>query len=259
MDCAICARPFTTWGGPIPEACEDRHGDIADALTGNLPAERQGEFDAHTKTCAGCAAELRELGTLASMLREGDVSADAVRQPIEPSPDLRARVVLAVDQASNETTVVPLSARRSRRSRPSRLAISVLGVAAGILVAIASVAVMHRSTDGGPRPEVVALAPKVATVSGASATAELQPQSFGTAIDLTASGLDDGTVYALWLADASGARAPAGTFVADRSGTGSLETATALRRVNAVKIWITDPAGATVLVAPLPTCSASCH
>jgi len=40
-------------------------------------------------------------------------------------------------------------------------------------------------------------------------------------------------------------------FVAGSAGKASLDTSTALSRDNAVKIWITDPNDATVLVAPL--------
>ncbi len=89
------------------------------------------------------------------------------------------------------------------------------------------------------------------TAPGASATAALRPQPYGTDIDLTVAGLDEGTVYALWLADASGTRSPAGTFVAGHDGKAAIDTRTALPRDMAVKIWITDPSDTTVLAAPL--------
>ncbi len=52
----------------MTEACADRHDDIVDALTGNLSDERKAEFEAHTRSCAGCAEEVRELSSVASRL-----------------------------------------------------------------------------------------------------------------------------------------------------------------------------------------------
>ena len=107
-----------------------------------------------------------------------------------------------------------------------------------------------RHSSRGTPAEQVALAPKD-IAPGASATAALRPQPYGVAIDLSVAGLDEGTVYALWLADASGTRSPAGTFVAGNDGTAAIDTSTALPRDKAVKIWITDPHDTTVLAAPL--------
>ncbi len=76
-------------------------------------------------------------------------------------------------------------------------------------------------------------------------------QPYGTAIHLDVAGLDEGTVYALWLADASGVRSPAGTFVPGHDGRAAINTSAALPRDQAVKIWITGPDDTTVLTAPL--------
>ena len=135
-----------------------------------------------------------------------------------------------------------------RRRRARRISLAVLA-AAVVLAVVAIVGLGHSSP--GTRPEQVALAAKD-TAPGASATAALRPQPYGIAIDLNVAGLDEGTVYALWLADASGTRSPAGTFVAGHDGkAGRRHQHRVLPRDMAVKIWITDPNDTTVLAAPL--------
>ena len=245
MACAACASLSRRLVGAMTEACVDRHDDIVDALTGNLSGEREAEFEAHTRSCAGCAREVRQLSSVASQLHDGELDLDAVARFDEPPGALGTSVTQGIEQARTEdSNVRPLQARRRRSSR---IALAVLA-AAVVLAAVAFVGLNHSSP--GARPEQVALAPKD-IAPGASATAALSPQAYGISIDLKVSGLDDGTVYALWLADASGTRSPAGTFVASHDGKATLDTSTALPRDRAVKIWITDPTDATVLAAPL--------
>jgi len=229
----------------MTEACPDRHDDIADAITGNLSDERRAEFEAHTRSCAGCASEIEALGSVASHLRSTDVDLDSVARFDMPPAGLSAAVTQAIEQARLEDSPVRLDTRR-RRAR--RISLAVLAAAAVVLAVVAFVGLRH-STPGTPA-EQVALAPKD-IAPGASATAELRPQPYGVAIDLSVHGLDEGTVYALWLADASGTRSPAGTFVAGKDGKAAIDTSTALPRDRAVKIWITDPTDTTVLAAPL--------
>jgi len=241
----------------MTEACNERIDDIVDALSGRLPADRRVELDAHLASCEGCAREAQELGAVSSLLQRTDVDLDAIERPDEPPADLGSRITAAVESARNEEIgdevppAVSLDAARERRAtRPGRargFRRAAAGVAAAILVGFAAVSLFGGS---GPSGEVVALAPKE-IAAGASAKAELHPQSFGTAIDLEVTGLDQGRVYALWLADASGERTPAGTFVPGGDGKASLATNSALPRDKAVRIWITDSSNATVLAAPL--------
>jgi anti-sigma factor RsiW len=229
----------------MTEACADRHDDIVDALTGNLSDERKTEFEAHTRSCAGCAEEVRALGPVASRLRATDVDLDAVARFDMPPAGLGARVTQTIEEARTEGSTVRRLEPRRRRTRRISLAL----LAAAVVVAIVAIAGLNHSSPG-TRPEQVALAAK-GTAPGASATAALRPQPYGIAIDLKAAGLDEGTVYALWVADASGTRSPAGTFVAGRDGRAAIDTTTGLPRDMAVKIWITDPHDTTVLAAPL--------
>lgn len=240
----------------MAEVCDSRHDDIADAITGELSVERQAELDGHAAGCAGCAEGLRELQAVASFLGEvglnDDLSADrdAVAWRAEPPAELADRIADAIDRAGAEPARDIALAPRRRHLRRGRA----VGLAIAVAAAAAAVIILGAGAIGGgshtPSGELVALHAKGA-VAGASATAELSPEGYGTAIDLTVTGLDAGKVYALWLADGSGARIPAGTFVASAGGKASLDTISALRRDHAVKIWITDPEDTTVLSAAL--------
>src|SRR4051812_28700444 len=99
MDCAACASRCRRLVGTMTEACADRHDDIVDALLGNLSGERNAEFEAHTRSCAGCAAEVRELKSVTSDLRGADVDLDAVARFDAPPPGLSARVTEAIERA----------------------------------------------------------------------------------------------------------------------------------------------------------------
>jgi hypothetical protein len=228
----------------MTETCADWHDDIVDSLAGSLSDERKAEFDAHKRSCAGCAEAMLQLDSEASLLRGADVDLDAVERFDMPPAGLGARVTQAIERArTEESTVLPLEPRR-RRHR-----ISLAIVAAAILVAVVGIVGLGHSSPG-PRPEQVALAAKE-NAPGASATAALRAQPYGIAIDLRVAGLDEGTVYAVWVADASGTRSPAGTLVAGNDGRAAIDTRTALPRDKAVKIWVTDPNDTTVLAAPL--------
>jgi anti-sigma factor RsiW len=245
MACAACASPSRRLVGPMTEACADRHDDIVDTLMGSLSDERKAEFDAHTRSCAGCAEAVRELSSVASRLHGSDVDLDAVERFDAPPAGLSARVTQAIEQARTEDSTVRQLEPRGRRAR--RISLAVL--AAAVVLAVVTI-LGFRHSNPATHSEQVALAAKD-TAPGASATAALRPQPYGIAIDLDVAGLDEGTVYALWLADASGTRSPAGTFVAGHDGTAAIDTSTALPRDRAVKIWITDPTDTTVLAAPL--------
>jgi anti-sigma factor RsiW len=210
-----------------------------------LSDERKTEFDAHTQSCAECAEEMRQLNSVATLLRSTDVDFEAVTRVGMPPAGLGARITQAIEQArSEDTTVRQLEPRRRRH----RISLAIIAAAAVLLAVVAIVGLGH--SGSGSRPEQVALTAK-GIAPGASATAALRAQPYGIAIDLKVAGLDEGTVYALWVADPSGARSPAGTFVAGQNGSAALDTSTALPRNQAVKIWITDPNDTTVLAAPL--------
>jgi uncharacterized protein YggT (Ycf19 family) len=82
-----------------------------------------------------------------------------------------------------------------------------------------------RAAAAGPRQIL-----QLAGPAGATATAVLTPQPWGTAIELTATGLDPSRTYSVWLEGAAGSRTSAATFQPGSTGSAgmSLTTSTTL-------------------------------
>jgi uncharacterized protein YggT (Ycf19 family) len=73
----------------------------------------------------------------------------------------------------------------------------------------------------GPRQVLQLVGP-----SGATATAVLTPQAWGTSIELNASGLDPARSYSVWLERTDGGRTPAATFQPNGIGTAGMSLTT---------------------------------
>lgn len=81
-------------------------------------------------------------------------------------------------------------------------------------------AVAHAAAHG-PRQVLQLVGP-----SGATATAVLTPQTWGTTIELDASGLDPARSYSVWLERRDGGRTPAATFQPSGVGTAGMSLTT---------------------------------
>jgi hypothetical protein len=243
----------------MPEACVDRVDALVDHLAGRLDMDAEHELLAHVATCAGCREELRTLSGPADALRRyaTDAADDA-----QPSPALEERIAAAIAAEPGRGTAVvapppaasldappppaaSLDAARSRRRRRLATGLAIAAAAAAVLAIVAGVAFGRQGTLTG---EHVALHGKD---SPASADAVLAPRPFGTQLHIEATGLEPGKVYALWLADSADTKVPAGTFRAGANGSITGDGRSSLPRDEAVRVWITDPSGATVAVAPL--------
>jgi hypothetical protein len=266
----------------MPEVPVDHIDALVDHLAGRLDPEADRAFLAHAATCEGCRSEVDALAPVTEAVRRearvaGDGDAEG-EEDSQPSPDLEARVGAALREAkaasasaggadalvgeadgtagapeatatadaprAPDTTGVVVPLDRMRRGR--RILVAVAGVAA-LVLALVGVAVL-RDSPSSPAGESVALTGKV---GDASADAILSPRPYGTELHIEASGLQPGRVYALWMADEGGEKIPAGTFRADADGTLTGTGNCSLARNDATKVWITDPGGTTVAVAPL--------
>jgi uncharacterized protein YggT (Ycf19 family) len=98
---------------------------------------------------------------------------------------------------------------------------------------------------------------QLAGPSGVAANAVLSARPTGTAIGLTAAGLDPSQTYSVWLAGRDGTRASAGVFQPGPTGTAqlSLTTFAALADSQSIGLSVVSPAGESagidVLVSPL--------
>ncbi|HEY1281523.1 MAG TPA: anti-sigma factor [Acidimicrobiales bacterium] len=75
--------------------------------------------------------------------------------------------------------------------------------------------------------------------SGATATAILTPQAWGTAIQLNASGLDASRSYSVWLEARSGARMSAATFQPSSTGTAGMSLTTSVALADSQTFGVT--------------------
>jgi predicted anti-sigma-YlaC factor YlaD len=214
-----------------PTACEAWQPALAGWLVADITPEEEAALEVHLATCAACRAEADSLLAVAAVSLGADPSrCDA---PLAAPPaDLRERTLARV--------------RRERRARQAgRLAMAMAAAAAAVLAAVVLV-----DGDDGPgqlqgEPIEFAVVP-----AGADASAVVADDGGGSAVQLTASGLEPDVTYALWLTPAGGGyadRVPAGTFRADADGAVDARLHSALAASEAARVWATTPDGQVAL------------
>jgi hypothetical protein len=224
-----------------PEACAERRDDLAAWAVAQIDPEREAALDAHLATCAACRREADELLAVAAVALSVDPAqlgaapvappaADRVAEAMEPPADLGARISARI--------------RRERRRQTRRRAL-VAAVGAAAAAAVVVVSLVALSGDDGPgrvRGEQFAFTKLPA---GATATAVVGEDPGGSVVQLSATGLDPGTTYALWLSDPEThpERVPAGTFRPDDDGTVDVVLHCALPAHAVGRVWATSPDG----------------
>jgi Putative zinc-finger len=208
-------------------ACVDWQEDLAGWLVAQLPPEREVALDAHVATCAACRTEQERLLAVAAVTLVGDPFGAERAVTVAPSPGLGDRIVAQVS-----------AERRARRRVGASFAL--VGVAAVALVAI----IATRPNPTPPlRGQAVAFAVQP---SGVDASAVVARDGAGSLVELTASGLDPATTYALWLTPPDGGyaeRVAAGTFRPNARGEVDERLHSALPASEMGRVWVTDPDG----------------
>jgi hypothetical protein len=117
-------------------------------------------------------------------------------------------------------------------------------VSASLVAAAAAAAVVW----GVVAPNPARLVEFTRTAPGASASAELTGSDAGTRVRLAATGLDPDAAHTLWLARrGDGVRIAVTTVYTDGRGALAVTADSPLPLTEAARVWVTDPAGATVL------------
>jgi hypothetical protein len=115
---------------------------------------------------------------------------------------------------------------------------------AALVTAAAAAAVVW----GVVAPSPARLVEFTRTAPGATATAELTDTDGGTRLRLAATGLDADAAHTLWLARRSdGVRIAVVTVQTDGQGRLGVTAESPVPLTDAARVWVTDPAGATVL------------
>jgi hypothetical protein len=212
-------------------ACEAWQPALAGWLVADIAPEEETALVAHLATCPACRAEADSLLAIAAVSLGADPSRSDTPLPAPPA-DLRERTLARV--------------RRERRARQgARLAVAMVVAAAAVLVAVVLVDGDDGPADLRGEPIEFAVLP-----AGAEASAVVADEDGGAAVQLTASGLDPGVTYALWLTPPGGGyadRVPAGTFRPDADGEVDARLHSALPASDAARVWATTPDGQVAL------------
>ena len=225
----------------MTESCDEWSRDLAALAIGALGPQERVAVVAHVDGCPACAQALADLRATVAVLDRADP--DHLRQPVPAPSGLDSRVLEAVAQ---------------EKARSRRRALVRWGAAAAAMAVIVGTGALIASRTSAPAPvgEVVALAapsdPGVPSgeLELPDVTATVTPKAWGTAMDLRVDGSTPGVVYRVWVADATGQRTSAGTFMgADRTLT--VATAAGLARGEATVIGVSTDEGDPLVVAEL--------
>ncbi|MFI6604314.1 zf-HC2 domain-containing protein [Nonomuraea sp. NPDC050536] len=209
-------------------SCRDYQPLLGMHALGRLPEVETVALFAHADGCHGCRAELDGLRAVAGALGHADPA--RVSPPPAPPPWLRESVLTAVGTRHAH--------RRRRR----------LAWAGGLVAAAIAVVTLLSGLSGVFNTD----RPIVAYGSGGMrVSAELDVRPWGTAVDLSVSGLTTGQRYLVWLENRDGSRIPAGSFTARGMGL-TMELSAAVQDDEAVALGLsTVPGGPAVLRAPI--------
>ena len=174
--------------GAVKHSCPVPQEDLGPYLLGQLDAAEHARMTALVEQCPSCQAQVEELRPVADVLRRG---------PVEPSRVAPQRPPDAV--LGDVLTQVQHDRNRVRRRR------WVLAGASLGAVAATAFGITLLVTDEVGTVDLVGRA-------GASGSARVAAESWGTRIELRVQGLDPGADYGVWLAQEDGDRTGAGTF-----------------------------------------------
>ncbi len=205
-------------------------------VLGQLDERDHSAVRAHVEGCPACQAEVAELAPLRLALR--DVDPARMGGTSSPPQDLGDQVLGRI--------------REDRRSLRGPTLLRRGGAGLLVAAALAGAFIAGSASGAGSNtpvaPPVVELAVRLA-VSGVQADAGLVRHTWGTELQLAASGLRDGDAYTVTFVRRDGSDVSGGTFL----GTGEKELRCSLNAAlpldDASKVTVTDTAGSLVLDA----------
>lgn len=162
---------------------EFTHTDAAYVLGALSPAERRA-YEEHLGSCAACACAVRELAGLPGLLAQVDRAVLATTTDVPAVPD----------------TLLPGLVREARRARRRRLAWTLGGSAAAVLIAVTGVTVWSQGGPESPGPEeTVEVAPsremRQVGQSTLAASVAMEQVAWGTRLELTCTYVGSGGAY----------------------------------------------------------------
>jgi anti-sigma factor RsiW len=232
----------------VTTTCRDLRPLLGAYVLGALEPDEAETVREHLTTCPACAAEHMRLAPLPGLLTLAVGAQRATEDP--PSQALEERLL---DSVAREA---PRRRRERRGWRRRALGLTAAGFAAAA-VAVGAVTLAGGGNEVATAPDhgYLTLRTTSASVSGATARAELEQAPNGTVMHLWVSGLpsDQAAVYEVHC-DAPAWSASAGTFRVDAHGRAAVVLTTAARRgqYDRIRIMRRTPSGnRLVFAAPL--------
>jgi hypothetical protein len=184
-------------------SCEQARGQIALAAIGRLPESERLSLDSHLEGCPDCRNELADLSGLDAALSAAEL--DRVDQVVTVPDSLRTAVLgsLEAEFATEFATEV------ARKRRASRLRVLSIAAAFVILAGGGTAIAIGATGSNGPVP---AKTFALTGPDGATATVQLTSESWGTNVDLRASGQTAEKDLTVWMREDNGSWWTAGTY-----------------------------------------------
>ncbi|ODU24879.1 MAG: hypothetical protein ABT15_19905 [Pseudonocardia sp. SCN 73-27] len=201
-------------------------------LLGSLAPAERATVDTHLATCADCRAELASLAPLPGLL--GRLTPEEAREGlVQPPADLLPRTLAAVGA----------DRRRERRTvQRWRLLTAAAAVAA---LAGLGVTVVPMMTPGPASTPMAAVAGV-----GASGSGVLEARTWGTALQLTLSGLPPAGSYQAFATSHDGRTEVVASWGPTPSGRATIQGATAIQRADLAEVQVRTNDGRPLMTLP---------
>lgn len=212
--------------------CEQARGQLALAAIGRLPRNEVLALQSHLDGCEECRIELAGLSKLGPALSAAEP--DRIDHLSEVPESLRASVLLTLGS----------QAAKQRRSKTVRFA----SAAAVVLLALGAVGVVAASKGPHSTPPSQTFA--LSGPGGAQASVQLVSESWGTSVELNASGQKGGEVLTVSMRTADGSWWEAGTYQSVSAGHVDVIMGCALPASSIDAVRVTNAGGQQVLGSP---------
>jgi len=176
--------------------CREWRESLGAYALGQLPEEERSGLEAHLEGCAECHAEADSLLAVARLLPHADPSRFGPA-PVPP-PALAKRIA----------STIGAEKRARRRRRRFRLGLGLGGLTAAAATAVLAVVVLTESPQGGPEQHLAFRS----LPQGVQISATLEPQAFGTEIQMYVKGIRSGTLCRVYMRAPGGESVSAGSF-----------------------------------------------
>lgn len=201
-------------------------------LLGSLAPAERAAVDRHLATCADCRAELASLAPLPGLL--GRLTPDEAREGlVGPPADLLPRTLAVVG-----------AERRQERRTVQRWRLLTAAAAVAALAGL-GVTVVPMMTPGPASTPMAAVAGVAASGSGV-----LEARTWGTALQLTLSGLPPAGSYQAFATSHDGRTEVVASWGPTPSGRATIQGATAIQRADLAEVQVRTNDGRALMTLP---------